>query len=163
MRRNIEFKRLTDVEQSEIIELMNNPLVRRQMPLAPDPFVQSDCEAFVAAKEQFWADYGYGPSAFVVDGRFAGWGGLQPEGGEADVGLVLHPDYWGLGKHLFAEIIFRAFGEMGFDAVTVLLPPTRTKIKGILRFGFKPDGTIEIEQRQFLRYRLKKSDARGLW
>jgi len=142
---------------------MNNPLVRRQMPLAPHPFSQSDCEAFIAAKEQLWADYGYGPWAFVVDDRFAGWGGVQPEGGEADVGVVLHPDYWGLGRQLFAEVIVRAFGEMGFDAVTVLLPPTRTKLKGILRFGFKPDGTVKIEQHQFLRYRLKKSDASRLW
>lgn len=35
---------------------------------------------------------------FFVDGQFAGWGGLQQEDGDADLALVLHPDYWGLAE-----------------------------------------------------------------
>ena len=155
----VEFKRLTEVGRSEIIGLMNNPLVKRQMPLAPEHFSESDCEAFVAAKEQLWTEHGYGPWAFVVDGRFAGWGGLQYERGEAEFALVLHPDYWGIGKHLYGEIIDRAFGEMGFDAVTVLLPPTRKRIKALLRLGFEPDGTADIGEERFFRYRLNRPVA----
>lgn len=152
---NIEFKRLTEVEKSEIIELMNNPLVRRQMPLTKDNFDEQDCEAFIARKERMWADHGYGPWAFVVDGQFVGWGGLQPEAGEADLGLVLHPNHWGIGQVLYHEIIERAFGEMGLEAVTVLLPPTRTRVKGLLRLGFKEDGKLEVGGEQFIRYRLE--------
>ena len=48
---NIEFKRLTEVEKSEIIELMNHPLVRRQMPLTSDNFSESDFDNFIAAGE----------------------------------------------------------------------------------------------------------------
>ena len=155
---NIEFKRLTEVEKSEIIELMNHPLVRRQMPLTSDNFDESDCDAFIAGKEQLWAEHGYGPWAFVIDGQFIGWGGLQPENGEADLGLVLHPNYWGMGKALYDEVINRAFGQMGFETVTVLFPPTRTRIKGLLRLGFREDGTLEVGGEQFIRYRLNKSD-----
>lgn len=154
---NIDFKRLTEVGKSEIIELMNNPLVRRQMPLTRDNFEESDCDEFVAAKERLWSVHGYGPWAFVVDGQFVGWGGLQSEGGEADLGLVLHPKHWGIGKALYEEIIGRAFGEMGFEAVTVLLPPTRTRVKGLLRLGFKKDGELEVGGERFIRYRLKKT------
>lgn len=82
---------------------MNDPLVRRQLPLAPEHFSEIDCEAFIAAKEQLWDEYGYGPWAIVVDGQFAGWGGLQPEGGEADLVLVLHPDYWELVNTYMAK------------------------------------------------------------
>ncbi len=81
----IEYKRLPEVDKNDIIYLMNNPLVRRQMPLTIDNFNESDCDAFIATKQKLWDEYGYGPWAFVVDGRFAGWGGLQPEDSYADV------------------------------------------------------------------------------
>lgn len=151
---NTEFKQLTDIDPSEIIELMNHPLVQKHMPLAKNVFDESDCKAFIEAKKKLWADHGYGPWAFVVDGQFVGWGGLQPEHGDADLALVLHPSHWGLGKAIYQQIIKRAFGEMGFGSVTVLFPPTRTRIKGLLRLGFKPDGELEIEGERFIRYRL---------
>jgi GNAT superfamily N-acetyltransferase len=154
---NIEFKRLNEVEKSEIIDLMNNPLVRRQMPLTTDNFNESDCDNFIAAKERVWAEHGYGPWAFVVDGEFVGWGGLQPEDGEADLALVLHPDHWGVGKALYDEIIERAFGEMGFERVVVLFPPTRTRVKGLLRLGFEKDGELDINGETFIRYKLEKN------
>jgi RimJ/RimL family protein N-acetyltransferase len=154
---NIEFKRLTEVEKSEIIELMNNPLVRRQMPLTSDNFSESDCDNFIAAKERLWAEHGYGPWAFVVDGQFVGWGGLQPEDGEADLALVLHPNHWGVGKALYDKIIEQAFGEMGFERVVVLFPPTRTRVKGLLRLGFEKDGELEVNGERFIRYKLGKS------
>lgn len=154
---NIEFKRLSEVDKAGIIDLMNDPLVRRQMPLTTDNFSEADCDGFIAAKEHLWAEHGYGPWAFVVDGTFAGWGGLQPEHGDADLALVLHPKFWGTGKPIYDEIIRRAFGEMGFESVTILFPPSRTRVKGIFRLGFKPDGEIEIGGERFIRYRLRKA------
>ena len=154
---HIEFKRLSEVDKADLIDLMNDPRVRRQMPLTTDNFSDVDCDGFVAAKEQLWVEHGYGPWAFVVDGRFAGWGGLQPEHDDVDLALVLHPHAWGLGKHIYDEIIRRAFGEMGFESVTILFPPSRTRIKGILRLGFQPDGDVEIGGERFIRYRLHKS------
>jgi RimJ/RimL family protein N-acetyltransferase len=150
----IEFKRLTEVEKSAIIELHNNPLVRKQMPLFEGIFSEADCDAFITAKGKLWAEHGYGPWAFIIDGEFAGWGGLQPEEGDADLGLVLHPDYWGTGKEIYERVIDRAFGEMGFDSVTILFPPSRTRVKGIFRLGFQPDGEVEIGGERFIRYRL---------
>ena len=157
----IEFNRLTEIDKSEIIELMNNLLVRRQMPLLKGVFGDKDCDEFIAAKERLWIDNGYGPWAFVVNGQFVGWGGLQPEHGEADLGMVLHPKYWGIGKTLYGEIIDRAFGEMGFETITVLLPPTRKRMKGLLRLGFKREGELMIGEERFIRYRLDKREAKG--
>lgn len=153
---NIEFKRLTEIEKSDIIDLMNDPLVRRQMPLLRGDFNQDDCDKFVASKEQLWNEHGYGPWAFVIDDRFAGWGGIQPDNGEADLALVLHPDFWGVGKVLYKEIINRAFGELGLNSVQVLFPPTRTRIKGLLRLGFKKEKELEIGNESFIKYKLEK-------
>jgi len=150
----LEFKNLCDIDCAEIIALNTHPLVRRQMPLSDENFGEEECREWVAGKEAQWDQYGYGPWAFMLDGKFAGWGGLQCENGDADLGIVLHPDYWGMGRMIFDEIIRRAFGEMGFESVTILLPPTRTRVKGILRLGFQPDGEVDLFGERFIRYRL---------
>jgi [ribosomal protein S5]-alanine N-acetyltransferase len=153
-RATIVFTRLAEVSQSAIIELMNHPLVRRHMPLARGGFGPAECDRFVAAKERLWEEHGYGPWAFIIDGEFAGWGGIQSEGGEADVGLVLHPKHWGAGKVLYERIIAFAFGELGVSSVIALLPPSRTRVSGVLKLGFRPDGEITIAGERFVRYRL---------
>ena len=153
----IEFKKLTEVDKSSIIDLMNNALVRRQMPLLKGEFTKQMCDAFVATKEKMWEEHGYGPWAFVIEDEFAGWGGIQAEEGEADLALVLHPDYWGLGKVLYKKIIHQAFGEMDLDSVIVLFPPSRTRVQGLLRLGFVQEQELNFGQERFIRYRLKKS------
>lgn len=155
----IEFKKLSDINPAEIIELMNNPLVLKHMPLAKGSFGEAACREFLLAKRKLWEEHGYGPWAFVLDNQFIGWGGLQPEHGDADLALVLHPHYWGLGRTIYLQIIKQAFDVFGFGSVTVLFPPTRTHIKGFLRLGFKPDGELVIEGERFIRYRLYRDKA----
>ncbi|HNP19610.1 MAG TPA: GNAT family protein [Fulvivirga sp.] len=151
---DIGFKRLTQVSKSSIIELMNNPLVRRQMPLLIGDFNENDYNSFIAAKEKLWNKYGYGPWAFIVNGHFAGWGGLQKENGEADLAIVLHPNYWGIGKIIYDKIMKMAFNDMKLKSVTVLFPPTRTRIKGLIRLGFKEAGELMVGNNRFIRYRI---------
>ncbi len=114
----IAFKRLSEVDPRFIIELLNDPAVRRHLPLARGYFGPAECEKFVADKERIWEENGYGSWAFVVNDEFIGWGGLGPEGDDVDVGLVLRPSYWGAGRVLFTRIIAYAFGELGLSAET---------------------------------------------
>ncbi|MBL4708176.1 MAG: GNAT family N-acetyltransferase [Flavobacteriales bacterium] len=154
---NIEFKQLSEVEKIDIIKLMNNQLVRKQMPLFKGDFNEQICDQFITAKKALWIEHGYGPWAFIVDDQFAGWGGLQAEDGDADLALVLHPNYWGIGKALYKEIINRAFGEMRLKSITVLFPLSRTRINGLLRLGFKKEKELMIQNEQFIKYRLTNS------
>lgn len=155
--RAIAFKRLTEVNPRDIIALSNDPRVRRHLPLARGDFGARECAKFVAAKERMWETTGYGPWAFVLDDEFIGWGGLQPEGDDLDVAMILHPDHWGVGPGLCRRIISYAFGTRGVSAVTVLLPPSRRKLAGIRRLGFRPDGEAVLGGERFLRYRLSAS------
>lgn len=150
----IEFRRLRQVSSLAIIELMNQRAVRRHLPLARGHFGPSDCEKFVASKERMWEEYGYGPWAFVIDGEFIGWGGLQPDGNDVDVGLVLYQSHWGAGRVLYQRIIAYAFGELGIGSVTILLPPSRKRLSAVQRLGFCPDGEVTLDGERFLRYRL---------
>jgi ribosomal-protein-alanine N-acetyltransferase len=153
-RADIVFKRLSEVDPADLIALMNDPRVRRHLPLARARFDPAECTRFVAAKERLWAEHGYGPWAFIIGGEFAGWGGLQPEGGDVDLGLVLRPKFWGCGRLLYERFVATAFAELRTQSVIILLPPSRTRVSGIRRLGFRPDGDVELGGERFLRYRL---------
>lgn len=154
LRMNLELKRLTEVGLAEIISLNNNPDVLRQMPLGGAHFDEVTARQWVNHKDAQWEQYGYGPWAFLIDQHFAGWGGLQHEDGDADLALVLHPSYWGSGRLIYQEMVKRAFTEMGLASITILLPPSRTRIKGIFRLGFQADGETDFDGVRFLRFRL---------
>ncbi len=152
--KKIAFTRLSEVDPRFIIELLNDPAVRRHLPLARGYFGPAECEKFVADTEQIWQQNGYGPWAFVIGDEFIGWGGLQPEGDDVDVGLVLRQSYWGAGRSLYKRIIAYAFGELGLGSVIALLPPSRTRVAAMQRLGFRRDGEVVLEDERFLRYRL---------
>jgi hypothetical protein len=155
---DIVFQRLPRVDPAELIALMNDPRVRRHLPLARGAFGPAECARFVAAKERLWAEHGYGPWAFVVGGAFAGWGGLQPEGADVDLGLVLRPEHWGLGRALARRFVATAFEALGAASVVVLLPPSRVRVSGIARLGFRRDDEVQIDGARFHRYRLRAPD-----
>ncbi|AMM13932.1 GCN5 family acetyltransferase [Burkholderia sp. PAMC 28687] len=151
---NIEFKRLPAVRLSEIISLLSDPLVLRHMPLSDGVFDEERCRAWVEGKELQWQHHGYGPWAFFIDGKFAGWGGLQLEHDDADLALVLAPEFWGLGHAIYKEIIEKAFDEMKLESITALLPTSRNQTRNMLRLGFEKDGETELNGKSFIRYRL---------
>ena len=153
------FKQLTEIEKSDLMDLMNHPLVRRQMPLLNGDFDETACDRFIATKEKLWIEHGYGPWAFIIDGKFAGWGGVQPENDMAELALVLHPDYWGMGKKLYYKIIRFAFVQMNLPSVNVLFPPTRTRVKGLLKLGFQEDGIVHFGNKKFIRYSLLRDQS----
>lgn len=153
---NIAFVPLSEIAEEDVIALMTNPEVGKQMPLLADGFSNETCRAFLEAKKKMWEEHGYGPWAFLVQGEFAGWGGLQPEHGDADFALVLHPRFWGWGRKIFAKVRDMAFGEMGLESFTILFPPSRLNAKAVTRIGFVEDGQLKIDNAEFVRYRLTK-------
>ena len=154
---NIQLVSLWDVERRKLIDLMNNFQVRAQLPLLTDVFTQASCTAFLEAKQQLWDEHGYGPWAFMINGEFAGWGGLQPESGEADFALVLHPDFWGYGLKIFKLFERVAFDEMNLSSITALFPPSRKNWRALIRFGFIKEQELVFNERTFIRFRLRNN------
>ena len=150
---DLELIRLNDIDCADIIALHTDPRVLLHMPLAGGDFDESECKKWMAGKERQWEINGYGPWAFLIDGHFAGWGGLQLENGDADLALVLSPEYWGFGKTVYREIARRAFDDMGFESITALLPPGRVRVNVMHRLGFRTDGEVRISGTTFIRYR----------
>lgn len=151
---HIEWRRLKEIPLGEIGHLLNHPRVRHYMPLASTAMDIDATAEWVRGKEAQWRQYGYGPWAIVIDGRFAGWGGFQHEAGDADLALVLLPAYWGQGHVLLRILINKAWQLLALPSVTLHLPPVRQRIRGIFRLGFVPDGQVDFDGEIFRRYRL---------
>ncbi len=156
----IKFVHLFEVKEQQIIDLMNNEAVGKQLPLLSGGFSAEACCTFLAAKKRLWDEYGFGPWAFLINGAFAGWGGLQPEHGEADFALVLHPKFWGWGRRVFNKVKDQAFNEMNLDSITILLPSSRANSKAVTRLGFTEDGQVTVDHEVFMKFRLTKPEPK---
>ena len=153
----IILERLPHVDTQALMSLMNDEAVRRHLPLAKGAFTVESCEQFVEEKERMWREVGYGPWAILRNRKFVGWGGLQPEGDDVDIALVLSPDSWGIGRALFQYFLSMAFHEHQVESVVSLLPETRTRGGGLTRLGFERDGTAEVGGVRFAKFRLHRS------
>jgi GNAT superfamily N-acetyltransferase len=149
----ISFHAFAEIPPADWLALLTDPDVRRHMPLAGDDWTETSAADWARSKDAQWQENGYGPWAIRIDGKFAGWGGLQKEGDEVDLGLVLLPHQWGHGARLFAEMVARG-RQMQLSPITILLPPSRTRMKGLARLGFTPAGEIEYAGHRFIKFRL---------
>jgi hypothetical protein len=153
---HFEKRKLKDVDKNLIIQLLNNPMIKRHMPLSVEHFDENNYRDFIASKEAIWKIFGFGPCAYFINNEFVGWGGIQPDEDDFELALVLAPAYWSLGRHFYNDLIHEAFTELNLDSVTILFPPSRTRIKWILKAGFIEEGQVIIDGERFIRFRLNK-------
>lgn len=151
----ISFVRLTEVSLTEIISHMTEPRVAEHMPLLNFEWTLEEAEKFVMAKEETWERDGLGHWAILSDGTYIGWGGFQKEGKDWDFGLVLKPQYFGLGMVVSRKAIEFARADPRISFVTFLLPPSRKNLGALTRGGAKFVENIEYEGATFLKYCLK--------
>jgi ribosomal-protein-alanine N-acetyltransferase len=151
----ISFASLSTVDTADLQALFADPDVRRHMPLTDEePWSADDVHEWVARKESITEEHGYGPQAIIVDGTFAGWGGIEPDGEGASISLVLLPSFWGHGREILEVILEQAFVQRGLPYVLVEFPPSRTRVRGLLRMGFHQFEERTIEGERFIVYRL---------
>ena len=149
----VSFHAFGDMPAPQWLSLLTHPDVRRHMPLAGDSWNEASAADWARSKDAQWKANGYGPWAIRIDGEFAGWGGFQKEGDEVDLGLVLLPGFWGHGARLFTEMVSRG-RQMQLSPITILLPPSRIRMKGLSRLGFVRAGEIDYDGHRFIKFRL---------
>lgn len=152
---------LEEVSDEALMALMNHPKVGRFLPLLQGKFDLEMCHRFRATKAEMWSTHGYGPQGVLINGRFAGWGGVQPEGDDVDFALILHPEFWGYGKQMFETLKAHLFADGQLPSITALFPPERANRNAIRRLGFVEDGSVTIEGSPFIRFRLDNPQYEG--
>ncbi len=151
----ITFGRLPDISPSEILAHMSDPRIAEHLPLLGSAKWDNDTVArFVAAKEAYWYRDGLGHWAICANGRYVGWGGFQKEGEEWDFGLVLKPEFFGLGLRITKLAIAFALADARIPSMTFLLPPSRKNLRALDRLGARFVGETAYNGEQFRKYRL---------
>lgn len=156
-KRRIELCRLTDIRPKVQLDHMNDRRIARHLPLLRSPWHPHDVDAFIAAKETKWDDDGLGHWAILVDGEYAGWGGLQREGLDWDFGLVLRPAYFGFGAAIARFILAWVAMNTGIREISFLLPPSRS-IRALARLGARRVGQAHHSGEIFSKWTLNLSE-----
>ncbi|WP_240754376.1 GNAT family N-acetyltransferase [Lampropedia aestuarii] len=143
----------SDIPVQQWMTLLKHPDVIRHMPLADTNWDEAAIAAWAQGKDTQWKENGYGPLAIRMDGQFAGWGGFQQEDGEADFALVLFPEYWGQGSQIFHHFM-RCRTALGIETVSVLLPPSRLRTRGLKRLGFEHVADVLHAGQRFHKFRV---------
>lgn len=125
------------------------------MPLLTFEWDEDALAKFVATKEEYWNRDGLGHWAILLNNKYVGWGGFQREGNEWDYGLVLKPEYFGLGTRISRKAMDFAAADKRIPFVTFLLPPSRRNLGALKRLGATFVGEIEYDGSAFLKYRLE--------
>ncbi|MEM1073297.1 MAG: hypothetical protein AAGI36_02535 [Pseudomonadota bacterium] len=133
---------------------MSDARVAEHMPLLKGGWDTEMAATFVKKKEEYWARDGLGHWAFLVDGKYVGWGGFQKEDNEWDFGLVLRPDAFGLGRRISKKAIDFAIADDRIPFVTFLLPPSRRNLGALRRLGAEHVGDVAYDGEKFLKFRL---------
>jgi hypothetical protein len=153
-RPRISFVRLTDVPPDDILAHMADPRVAVHLPLMTKPWDRAMVDSFIAAKEACWQRDGLGHWAILDHDRYVGWGGFQLEDGEWDFGLVLRADCFGLGPSIARAALEFARSDARISHVTALLPPSRTRLAALRRFGARAVGEVTYDGQRFLKFRI---------
>jgi len=151
----ITFTRLPKVSPTEIMSHMSDPRVAEHMPLLTFEWDEGAVARFVATKEACWSQDGLGHWAILLGREYVGWGGFQKEGNEWDYGLVLKPNYFGLGSRISKKAIDFAVADERIPFITFLLPPSRKNLGALKRLGATFVGEKEYGGAAFRKYRLE--------
>ncbi|MEX0369429.1 MAG: GNAT family N-acetyltransferase [Tateyamaria sp.] len=154
LQQDIKFVRLPDIALTDIAAHMSDPRVAEHMPLLTFAWDEKAAADFVAKKEACWSRDGLGHWAFLSGNEYIGWGGFQKEGDEWDFGLVLRPEYFGLGGRIAKQALSFAAADARIPFVTFLLPPSRTKLRALERLGAVEVGRVDYDGAEFLKFRL---------
>ena len=152
-----EFRPIQAAPRALVMEQMNDARVRRHLPLATGTFDEAAYESFISGKQAMWSEHGYGPWAFFIGDRYAGWGGLQPDDGEAELALVLCPWAFGYGRLIAAKVIDWGFRELDLERILIYLPESRSVERFLSRYGCIRDGGVTFDGKVFTRHCLYAS------
>ena len=154
----IKLEPLVLAKSEELVMLLNDPRVTRHMPLAEVVDLEW-VDNWKTQKSSSWDSPDKGPWSVSINGKFAGWAGLQPDDGDTtELAVVLHQWAWGHGKTIIDKVLetWGAFPESK-KKIFVYFPSSRKAESFAGRIGISYSGTGEFNGIKFERFELLQS------
>ena len=155
MSSSLRFVRLTEVSTADLVGLLNHPDVRRHMPLAGNEMLEAEVAAWVAGKERLWEEHGYGPYAFVLDGKLVGWAGFSPRKGRWIWVSCSIRDIGGAARRFSGGWPTRRLGRWARSRSSLIRLPRAGRACAASRLGLEPMAS-PVHGVPFRRYRLRR-------
>jgi len=89
--------------------------------------------------------------ALLNQDKLMSWGGFQSRQGQAELALVLQPNWWGRGKECLQKFIeHNSYSHL--TQVMARLPASRKKLRGMERLGVQQQGDAFINGNLFFQF-----------
>lgn len=87
------------------LDLFQDARVKKHMPLPESTVDENWIQNWIAGKEKSSKQIPFEIYSIWDDGNFAGWGGIQADGDNFEIAIVLKPEYWGYGQEIYGKFI----------------------------------------------------------
>lgn len=135
--------------------LLEDAAVNRYLPLASESYSDQWILDWISRKRMIWGNPELGPWSVWLNGEFAGWAGVEPDGEILSLGAVLHKHSWGNGRAIL-QAVCRKVSQLFPEAIEleVELPVARGSARFASRLGLVRVGEKDIQGFSFDAYRL---------
>jgi hypothetical protein len=124
---NIKYKKLDEINENTLLNLVNNLSVRKHLISHPS-FDINMLNLWIKDKIEMDSLTGCKIRAIVVDGKLAGWCGIQLEKNKYEMAIILDNSFWGIGKKVFFHMMKWA-KDFGHTKVYINFLHTRNEYK----------------------------------
>lgn len=145
----LNFRSLKVPSLSDWLDLFQDARVKKHMPLSESNIDEKWIQNWISGKEKYPKETPFEIYSIWDDGNFVGWGGIQADGDNFEIAIVLKPEYWGFGHDIYGKFI-KDFELSGVTQPLLIYLPLSRKIEGIKnRFSFARLPNVKISGVEF--------------
>ena len=123
----IHFQDLEEPSISEWFSLFNDPKSRKYMPLAEEKVNEDWIRNWLNSKINSRKNSPFKLHSIWLGAEFVGWAGIQQDGSDYEIAVVLKPSAWGYGREVADKLIYD-FKEAKLDASLFIYRPHATQV-----------------------------------
>ncbi len=151
----IDFHDLGEPSISEWFSLFNDPKSRKYMPLAEEKVNEDWIRNWLNSKINSSENSPFKLHSIWLGAEFVGWAGIQQDGSDYEIAVVLKPSAWGYGREVADKLIYD-FKEAKLDAsLFIYLPPTRNTSVIARKLNLVDSGQVNIANKVFQKLLVK--------
>ncbi len=148
---NIEYVMFSEIKAVDFVTLLNKHKIREHL-IQHELFDTYTVNAWVKTKLEMDSSPGCKIRAILINDQLAGWCGIQLEGKEYELAIIIDDRFWGIGKTIFYEMMCWA-KELGHERISIHFLDSRPDYKFLRKIATNVYKR-ELHGRTFTTYQL---------
>jgi hypothetical protein len=129
----ITYQKFEELNPNELLPILNKKSTRAHL-MSHDLFDFATASSWIQTKVKVDSTHGCKSRAILVDGKLAGWCGIQPEDTKYEIAIVIDDKYWGIGKVVFKQLMAWC-KEFGHKSVLIHFLHTRPEYRFLCKLA----------------------------